>query len=88
MPLEVKMELENTTIEPSLEAVTFRHFPLLVDNREGDIFVGYSGAEANRHRVCCAIWLQIKLRCSCFISQIRIEDVELVALDDFRGRVL
>lgn len=88
MPFEVKMELEDTAIEPSLKAVTFRHFPLLVDNCKSDIFVRYSGTKSNCHGVCCAIWLQVELRCSCFISQIRIKDVKLVALNDLRRRVL
>jgi len=68
--------------------VPLGHFPLLVDDSERDVFVGNSSAEANRQRVCCAILLEIKLWGARLIRQIWVEDVELVALDNFGRRIL
>ena len=88
MPLKVEVQLQDASIEAALESVPLRHLPLLVDNCEGDILVGHTRTEANRQSVSRPILLQVELGCARLIGQIRVENVELVALHDFWGWVL
>ena len=88
MSLEVEVKLEYATIEASLEAVSLGHLPLLVDDGEGDVFVGYPSAEPDGEGVGSTVWLQIELRRLGLVGQVGVEDVELVALNDLGRRVL
>ena len=88
MPFEVEMKLEDAAVEGSLEAVTLWHLPLLVHNGESYVFIGDSGTETNSERVGGAIWLQKELRRASLVSQVRVEDVELVSLHNFRRWIL
>ena len=87
MPLEVEVQLQDASIEAALEAVSLRHLPLLVDNGEGNILVRYTRTEANRQSVSRSILLQVELGSARLISQIWVENVEFVALNDLRRRV-
>ena len=80
MSLEVEVKLEDAPIEASLESMTLRHFPLLVDNGECDVFIGDACAKTNSQSVGGRVWLQIELWSFSLIGKVRIEDVELVTL--------
>ena len=82
MSLEVKVKLEDAPIEASLKSVTLRHFPLLVDNGECDVFIGNACAKADGKGVGGSVWLQVELWSFSLIGQVRIEDVKLVTLHD------
>ena len=86
--LEVEVQLEDSSVEPALEAMPFRHLPLFVHDSKGDVFIRHTRTETNRQRVRCTVLLQVELRCACLISQVWKEDVELVALYDFGRWVL
>lgn len=88
MSLEVEVKLEDAPIEASFEPVALRHFPLFVYDSKRDVFVGNPGIEAYRQGVRRTIRLQVELRCLGPIGQVRVENVELVTLDDLRGWIL
>jgi hypothetical protein len=44
--------------------------------------------EPNRHCVRCPVRLEVELGSLCFVSEVRVEDVELIALDHLWRRVL
>ena len=88
MSFEVEVKLEDASIEAAFESVSFRHFPLFVDNGKRDVLIWNPSTEANRQSVSRAVLLQIELGCSRLVSQLWVKDVKLVALDDFGGRVL
>ena len=88
MSLKVEVQLKDASIEASLETVALRHLPLLVHNSEGDIFVGDPGAEANGQGVGRAILFEVELRCASLVREVRVEDVEFVALDNLGRRIL
>ena len=88
MSFEVKVQLENAAIEGTLEAVSLGHLPLFVDDGEGDVFVGDPRTEANRQGIVRAVRLEVELWRSCLVCEFGVENVELVALDDFGRRVL
>ena len=88
MTLKVEVQLKDAPIEASLETVALRHLPLLVHYSEGDVFVGNPSTEANGQGVGRAILFEVKLRCASLVREVRVEDVELVALDNFRRWIL
>lgn len=57
MPLEVKVQLEDTSVEATFEAMALRHLPLLVDNGESDVLVGDTRTEPNSQSVCSPVGL-------------------------------
>ena len=87
MSFKVEVKLKDASIEAALEPMSFRHFPFFVDNGERDVLIWNPCTEANRQSVCRAILLQIELGRSRLVSQLWVKDVELVALDDFGGRI-
>lgn len=62
--------------------------PLLTKNFKCNVFVGRSCLEFYNTVVRALSCLQIILRCLLLIVEIRVEDIELVALDSFGGRVV
>ena len=88
MPLEVEVQLQDASIKAALESMPLRHLPLLVDDGEGDVLIRHPSTEANRQSVSRSILLQVELGCARLIGQIRVENVELVALHDLRRWVL
>jgi len=86
--LEVKVQLEDASVESSLETMTLRHFPLFVDDRESDVFVRNPSAETNRQGVVCTVGLQVELGCLRLVSQLRVENVEFVPLNNLWRRIL
>ena len=65
------------------------HFPLAVHDREGDVFVGGGRFEPYDQRIFAfTAGLQVKLWCLSLIEEVRVENVELVSLDDFWRWVL
>ena len=57
MPLEVEVQLKDSSVKAALEAMALRHLPLLVDDGECDVFVWNSSAETNSQGVSGTIWL-------------------------------
>lgn len=47
MLLEIKVQLEDASIEAGLEPMSFRHLPLTIDYGEGDVFIGSPTRESN-----------------------------------------
>ena len=88
MTLKVEVQLKDAPIEASLETVALRHLPLLVHNSEGDVFVGNPCTEANGQGVGRAILFEVELRCASLVREVRVEDVELVALDNLGRWIL
>ena len=88
MLLEVEVELEDTPVERTLESMPLGHFPLSIDDCERDILVRGASMEADRESVIGAVRLEVELWRLRLVCQVRVEDVELVALDDLGRRVL
>lgn len=86
--LEVEVELEDSAVKRALEAMPLRHLPLLVHYGEGDVLIRDASTKSDCKRVGCAILLQVELRSARLVSKLRIEDVELVALDDLGWWIL
>ena len=68
--------------------MTLRHLPLSVYNCECDILIRCSSIEPNCQRIIGAVLFKVELWSICLVSQVWIEDVELVALDHFRRWIL
>ena len=78
------MQLQNSFVENGLEAVLFADVPFFVYYFEGEVFVGSTSSEGDDH----GFWLvwdvvQVELGSQRLVQQVRIEDVELVALHHF-----
>ncbi|KFU93980.1 Putative uncharacterized protein encoded by C19orf29-AS1, partial [Chaetura pelagica] len=87
--LEVEPELEDPVGKLAAEAVAVGIFPLAVDDLEGDVLVGRPGVEAQDGKVLVVLaGLQEVLRCRALVDEVRVEDVELVALHDLGGWVV
>jgi hypothetical protein len=46
MSLEVKVQLQDSSLEDTLEATLPAHLPLVVDNLEGHVFIGGARVES------------------------------------------
>ena len=88
MLFEVKVELKDTPIEGTFEAMALRHFPFPVHDGEGYVLVWWTCLEPNRQSIIRAVLLQVELWSFRLVSQVRVENVELVPLDDLRRWVL
>ena len=88
MLLEVEVELEDTPVKRTLESMPLGHFPLSIDDCERDILVRGASMEADRESVIGAVRLEVELWRLRLVCQVRVEDVELVALDYLGRRVL
>mmetsp|Transcript_23395 Transcript_23395/g.67440 ORF Transcript_23395/g.67440 Transcript_23395/m.67440 type:complete len:390 (+) Transcript_23395:119-1288(+) len=86
--LEVKVKLQHTSIEDDAEAELVREVPFAIDYLEGNIFVWRPSMEAQDHGLRSVRLLQVVLGCLCFVEEIWIEDVELVALHNLRRGVV
>ena len=88
MLLEVEVELEDAPVEGTLESMPLGHFPLSIDDCKRDVLVRGASMEADRESVIGAVRLEVELWRLRLVCQVRVEDVELVALDDLGRRVL
>mmetsp|Transcript_5720 Transcript_5720/g.11096 ORF Transcript_5720/g.11096 Transcript_5720/m.11096 type:complete len:461 (-) Transcript_5720:510-1892(-) len=88
VPHKVEVEMQDAAIECTLEASLVAVLPLLVDNAERDVLVGGSGAEPNDLGVLVLVVLEPEGWSLGLVNQIRIEDIELVALHHLGGGVV
>ena len=88
MLFEVKVELEDTPIEGTFEPMALRHLPFPVHDGEGYVLIRRTCLEPNRQSIIRTVLLQVELGGFGLVSQVRVENVELVPLDDLRRRVL
>jgi hypothetical protein len=86
--LEVDVELEDATFKHAFEAALLLVFPLAVHNFERYVFVWSTRSESKNDKVGRVGLLKNKTRCLKAIDEIRIEDVELVALNRLRRRIV
>ncbi|KFO53564.1 Putative uncharacterized protein encoded by CACTIN-AS1, partial [Corvus brachyrhynchos] len=87
--LEVEPELEDAVGKLAAEAVAVGILPLPVDNLEGYVLVGWPGMEAQDGKVLVVLaGLQEVLGRRALVDEVRVEDVELVALHDLGGGVV
>ena len=83
------MQVEHTLLERALEPVSLAHLPLPVANSECELFVGRASLEPDHQGVLLLTALfQIKLRSLGFVKKVRVENVELVPLNDLGRGVL
>lgn len=83
IPFEVEPQLEDPVGKLATEAVSVRVLPLPVDNLKGNVLVRRAGVEPQNAKVfILGTGLQEVLRGRALVNQIRVENVELVALDD------
>lgn len=89
IPLEMKPQLENIVVKLAAEAPFVRILPLPVDDFESDVLVRRTGANAKNGKIRVLFALNARvLGRHLFVNQVRIEDVELVALDNFGRRII
>lgn len=89
VPLEVEPQLEDTIGELAAEAVSVRVLPLPVHDLEGDVLVRRARVEPQGPKVLVVgTGLEEVLRRGALVDQVRVEDVELVTLDDLGRRVV
>jgi hypothetical protein len=86
--LEVHMQLQNAPVKGALESVPLGHLPLTVHDCERNVFVRRSGVESYCHCVVGPIRFEEELRGFRLVSQVWVEDIELVTLNDFWWRVV
>ncbi|KFW12031.1 Putative uncharacterized protein encoded by CACTIN-AS1, partial [Fulmarus glacialis] len=87
--LEVEPELEDPISKLAAEAVAVGILPLTVDDLEGNVLVGRPGMEAQDGKVLVVLaGLQEVLRRRALVDEVRVEDVELVALHNLGGGVV
>ncbi|KAG2464255.1 CAAS1 protein, partial [Polypterus senegalus] len=89
VPLEVKPQLKDAVCKLAAEAMPVGVFPLPVDYLERNVLVGRPGVETQNCKVfVICTRLQEVLRSGALVDEVRVEDVELVALHDLGGRVV
>ncbi|KFM06021.1 Putative uncharacterized protein encoded by CACTIN-AS1, partial [Aptenodytes forsteri] len=87
--LEVEPELEDPIGKLAAAPVAVGILPLPVDDLEGDVLVGRPGVEAQDGKVLVVLaGLQEVLGRRALVDEVRVEDVELVALHDLGGGVV
>ena len=86
---EMEPQLHNVVMELATESFLVRVFPFTIDDFESNVFVRRSGTEAKDGEI-SVIGTRSDgiLRCGILVDQVRIENVELVALYDLRRRVI
>lgn len=89
VPFEVEPQLKYGVVELATKSVFVRVLPLSVDNLEGDVLVGRTGDEAEDLEVglCLTRCPGVRGRLG-HVNEIRVEDVELVTLNNLRWRVV
>ena len=81
-------QLEDVVMELAAEAPLVAVFPLLVHDLEGDVLVGRPGGDAEDDEFPVGSRRHLEGGRLALVDQVRVEDVELVALDDLgRGVV-
>ena len=91
LPLEVEVQVQDAALEGALEALLVTVLPLLVDDPEGDVFIGRPRVESQE--ACTALLVCVGiLFCRVdgrfrLVNEIRVENVELVALYHLCGTV-
>lgn len=89
IPFEVEPQLEDSVGELAAETMAMGVLPLAVDNLKGDVLVGRPGVEAQDPEVLVVgARLQKILRRGTLVDQVRVEDVEFVALHNLGRRVV
>lgn len=88
MLFELEVQIQRPAVEHALKAMALGHLPLLVDDLERDVFVGGSSTESDHKGVWGVRSLQEVLRGLGLVQQVGVEDVELVALDGLRRRIV
>ena len=87
--LEVEPKRKASSVKAAPKPALMRILPLAVDNPERDILVWRTGAEVQQHRILVARLLDDLVRWSLgFVNEIRVEDIKLVSLHDFRRWVI
>lgn len=83
------MKLQNSSVKGAPKPVTFAHFPLPVNNIERNVLVWSACFKSYDECVLTfATRFQVKLWRFRFVKQFWVEDVELVALHNFRRRII
>lgn len=82
MFLEAKMQLQHTSIEYTSESMSLRHLPFSIKNFESQIFIWWSSMKSNYNSVTWITILQIKLGSLSLVQNVRIKDIELIALNN------
>lgn len=83
IPLEVEPQLEDAIGELTTEAVSVRVLPLPVNNLKGNVLIWRPGVEPQNPKVfILRAGLEEVLWGRTLVNQVRVENVELVALDD------
>ena len=89
VPFKIDVKLQYSSIEATPEPLLMRVLPILVGNLEREIFVRRSGAEENNARIVVSFRLDdFVVGRGTFVDEIRVKDVEFVALDDFWRRIV
>lgn len=89
VPLEVEPQLKDAVSELTAEPVSMGVLPLAVYDLEGYVLVRRARVEPqNAEVLVVGTGLQEVLRRGSLVDQVRVEDVELVALDDLWRRVV
>lgn len=85
----MKPQLEDAVGELTPEAVSMRVLPFTVDDLKCNVLVGWPGMKTQDAKV-LVVGARLKevLRCGALVDQVRVEDVELITLDNFGWRVV
>lgn len=86
--LEIEVQLQDAAIELTPEAVLLLVVPLLVHDLEGHVLVRRACVEADDEEVSRVCGLQVVRRRDGLVDEVRVEDVELVALHALGRRVV
>jgi hypothetical protein len=87
---EVKMQLENATIELAFKAISVRIFPGSIHDLEGNVFIRRACNKPQQNRLfpTLRILLDTVRRRLLFINEVGIENIKLVALNNLGWRVV
>ena len=78
-------KLKDVVVELASEAPLVAVLPLLVDNLEGDVLVGRPRGYPQDHKLTIWGWRHFESRRFSLVDEVRIEDVEFVALMEKKG---
>ena len=73
-------KLKDVVVELASEAPLVAVLPLLVDDLEGDVLVGRPRGYPQDHKLTIRGWRHFESRRFSLVDEVRIEDVEFVAL--------
>mmetsp|Transcript_13382 Transcript_13382/g.20933 ORF Transcript_13382/g.20933 Transcript_13382/m.20933 type:complete len:376 (-) Transcript_13382:265-1392(-) len=88
MSLEVEVQMQNTSVEGTLETSLVTELPLLCHDPEGDVLVWWPSEEPQDLGLRRTIVLKLEGGSDRLVNEIRVEDVELVSLHDLGGWVI